>query len=799
MSFKKNVLEIINVTLNKGKKEDSFLISNLNFSLMDSKTHTVYFKNSVEKRAFISLFTNDNISYSGLIKINGKIHNPLNSSLSDSFSFHDLNIFNNANPKTRVIEIIEKEVLKNQYDIITKIIETNNKYDKNIKMLKISGYKRIELSYYRALNILIKKAINHIEKLTNQLKSSQRNVDELIIIYDDFILSHVKYLKNRINLLIDRNIMLIELYKKKFTEKIDEKRNISIQKKAKQLIEKTNIFETYDKSLEKIKKQTSSFVFDEKSENIKKNIARVFAKNVFDSIIFEFEYKYKYYSNEIKKIENKKKTAIDFLNLFSKKILTFEFLKIFKKNMIGLSSLSKENIELFYREFERKYLEYVMFLEKENIFNNEEIKNVRKLKRMIINYVKKDVKKELKLIMNKYNNLLNQSTNQDNTGTHNTTYQKGYIDKNDRNEIKSNIESIKIEYQDLWDEIDWENKLAFYQMNDNLNVINQSIEDEKKIYENRKKFYNKLIFDFIDFKNAISQNIYFETSSKQRKFKDHNFFNEASKFETIYKFVANDSKILENLFFKNKTKISRYTQDNEIIVISRYSIFKSSKNIDISIFDYLKRSGKIDNILKNVFFLIIGLLDGKKITIYENLFSNLNYNDSLEFLKIYNILTMNSNKKWILIESNILHAKDAADEISIIDKSKQIEFGKTANIFENPIYDVSLEAFGLKPTGFRPTPDSFNKFIDYHYGYDYYEINDKHVIYGNVNQIYDWSKVIPNKTEMTISTEELNNLKNKISFDEISNTKQRDYSIANESNDNSTIFNSREFLIIDVE
>ena len=90
-----------------------------------------------------------------------------------------------------------------------------------------------------------------------------------------------------------------------------------------------------------------------------------------------------------------------------------------------------------------------MFLEKENIFNNEEIKNVRKLKRMIINYVKKDVKKELKLIMNKYNNLLNQSTNQDNTCTHNTTYQKGYIDKNDRNEIKSNIESIKIEYQDL--------------------------------------------------------------------------------------------------------------------------------------------------------------------------------------------------------------------------------------------------------------------------------------------------------------------------------------------------------------
>ncbi len=76
-------------------------------------------------------------------------------------------------------------------------------------------------------------------------------------------------------------------------------------------------------------------------------------------------------------------------------------------------------------------------------------------------------------------------------------------------------------------------------------------------------------------------------------------------------------------------------------------------------------------------------------------------------------------------------------------------------------------------------------------------MKDGHIIYGNINQIYDWSKVIPNKTEMTISTEELNNLKNKIAFDEISNTKQKDYSTTNESND-SSIFNSQEFLIIDV-
>ncbi len=793
MDFKKNNLEIINVTLNKNKREDSFLISNLNLSFNDSKTQALYFKNSIEKQAFISLFTNNNISYSGLIKINGKIHNPLSSNLSDNFSFHDLNIFNNINPKTRVIEIVEKEVLKNQYDIITKIIETNNKDNKNIKMLKISGYKRIELSYYRAVNILIKKAINHIEALTNQLKINQKNTDELILIYDDFILFHVKYLKNRINLLIDRNIMLIDLYKKKFKEKIDDKKNINIQKKAKQLIEKTNNFEIYDKSLEKIKKQTSIIVFNEEFENLKKNIARVFAKNVFDSIIFEFEYKYNHYSSEIKKIDNKKKQSIDFLILFSKKIIALEFLKIFKKNMTFLSLLSKKNIELFYKEFKRKYLESIMFLEKENTLNYEEIKTVRKLKRMIINYTKK----ELKLIINKYTNLLNQSTINNDINIQNNSYQKGYLDKDERNTIESNIESIKIEYQDLWDEIDWENKLAFYQMNDDLNTINQSIENEKKIYSNRKKFYNKLIFDFIDFKNVISQNTYFETTLKKQKFKDHNFFNESSKFETIYKFVANDSKTLENLFFKNKTKISHHTQDNEIIIISRYSIFKSSKNIDISIFDYLKRLGKIDNILKNIFFLVIGLLDGKKITIYENLFSNLNYNDSLTFLKTYNILTANSNKKWILIESNILNAKDAAEQISIIDKSKQIEFGKTLNIFENPIYDVSLEAFGLKPTGFRPTPDSFNKFIDYRYGYDYYEMKDGHIIYGNINQIYDWSKVIPNKTEMTISTEELNNLKNKIAFDEISNTKQKDYSTTDESND-SSIFNSQEFLIIDV-
>ncbi len=794
MDFQKNNLELTNVTVNKNKKDDSFLISNLTFSLVDSKTHAFYFNNSIEKQAFISLFTNSDTSYSGQIKIIGKIHNQLLTKLSDDFGFHNLNIFDNVNPKTRVIEIIEKEVLKNQYDAINKIIDTNNKYEKNTKMLKISRYKKIELSYYRAINILIKKAVNHVEKLINELKINQKNSDQLIVIYEEFILSHIKYLKNRINLLIDRNIMLIDLYKKKFNEKIDEKRNANIQKKAKELIDKTNIFESYDKSLEKIKKQTSNVVFNDKFENIKKNIARTFAKNIFDSIIYEFEYKYEYYSEEIKKINRKGKNSVNYLNLFSKKIITLDFLKIFKKNMINIYHLSKENIELFTKEFEKKYIESIMILEKENIFNWEEIKNTRKLKRIINNYTKKEVK----LIIEKYKNLLDLDKNEPPKREQNHVLPKQYIDKNDKNEILSNIESIKIEYQDLWDEIDWENKLTLYQMNDNLNIINQSIDDEKKIYKNRKNFYNKLLFDFLDFKNVISQNLVLDSSLKKNKFNDQNFLNESSKFETIYNFVSNDSKILENLFYKNKSKISRHIQDNEIIVISRYSIFKSSKNIKISIFDYLKRFGKIDNILKNIFFLIIGLLDGKKITIFENLFSNLNYNDSITFLKTYETLTSNSNKKWILIESNILSAKDAADEISIIDKSKQIEFGKSSDIFKNPIYDISLEAFGLKQTSLRQTPESFNKFIDYHYGYDYYEVEKGHIVYGNVNQIYDWTKIIPNKTDMTVSIEELNNLKNKIAFEEISSNKLKDEINKIEKEDVS-IFNSQEFLIIDVE
>ncbi|MBD5423429.1 MAG: hypothetical protein HDR43_02950 [Mycoplasma sp.] len=791
MNKQKNVFEMIDITISEDKNEGPFLISNLNVKLDENKTYAFYFKNEIEKNAFVSLFSGETIEYNGIIKINDKIHNSLTSNINNDISFHNINLFDNVDPKIRVIEVIEKEIIKYKLDSIIESININNKYEKNIKLLKLFRYKKVELSYYRTINILIKKAIQQLESLNEELRLNEKNNQELLEMYEYFIYSHIKYLKSRINLVIDRNIMIVDLYNKKFDKKIDEDKENEFNERAKDLIDKTEVFEIYDKSLTKIKKQTSHFINDVNIKSEIKDRDISFNKNVVNSMLIELKFKKDFYSNSLKKINKNKRNSREFLNFFVKKIILNELIKIVKKDSLKLLNLKNKEIMSFLNEMKKIYNETLMIFEKDIISNQKDIQNTKKLKLMTIDYTNK----EFSMIANKYiSNINNQKNdNKDQIKIKNKLYERDH-----KNEIISNVESIKIEYQDLLDEIDWENKSIFYQLNDDLNIVFKSITKEYEEYKNNKLTYNNLLTNFLTLKNSALDKVKFDSIYKRDKLHDKVFINESLKFETIYKFVSNDTNILESLFSKTKIKLSKNIISPEIISITRYLIFKSSKNINISIFDFLKRTGKINNLLRNTFFLIIGLMDGRHVTMYENLFSNLNYNDYKNFLNLYKKCVVSSNKKWILIESNILSAKDAADEVSIIDNSKQIEFGKTEAIFNNPIYDVTIEAFGLKTTDSRETPILFNNYLDFVVGYDYYEISPEHYLYGNIDKIYRWTKVVPNKMSKTVSDEELNNLKNKIAFDKISNKKKKE--IKDNKNNNKSIseFDTQEFLIVDV-
>lgn len=794
---KNRKIEASNIIIKRDYKDNNFLISNLSFKLEESKTKAFYFKSKLEKKAFISLFTNSNIIYSGLFKINDVLCTPLNVRLIENAAFHKMNLFDDVDPKTRVIEVIEKEVIKYKLKSVTDKINENNQHDKNIKLLKIYKYRKIQLSYFKTINILIKKSINHIEWLINEIQNHNIDNQRFLDIYKDFFYSHINYLKNRVNLVIDWNIKAIDLYYQKFDKDIkNNDKKIDLQKKIKDLLKRIENFESYDKSLIKLKKQIHKHLYTFKNEVPKNNNFKKinFNKLIVSYILMELDYKDEIYKEKIKSIKKNNDNQNEYVSAYLRRTITNKFSDVIKKNSLKIINFNEKIIESFLEDYSKKYSEIIRYFEKDE---DDNIKNASflKMKKIIGDFIDK----ELAIIINKY------ATYQDITLSE-TQPQKLVF----KSEIESNIHSIRIEFQNLLDEIEWENESVFFQLNDDIKELINLIDSEStKCTENQNK-YNELVSYFNDLKNQIKQQnnyvIEFVNHSEnpndldKKSLNDEIFEEEISKFETIYKFIFNDTEILKTLFTKPKITISKTLKNREIIfVISRYIILKKCKDIKISIFQLLRRIGKIDDVLKNTFFLILGLFDDKKITIYDNLFSNLSFNNSKIFSNIYKEVVSNSKKSWILIESNILNCLDAIDNISIIDKSKQIEYGETELIFKKPIYDVTREAFGMGTTGERPTPESFAKNIDYDLGYDQYEIRQGHYIYGNINKIYEWTKIIPQESTQTISNKEINDLKNKIDFERISKKTRKQTKTQNVKNkENDERINSEEYLIIDV-
>lgn len=796
MSLSKNKkIEASNIIIKGDYRDDNFLISNLSFKLEKSKTQAFYFKSKFEKRAFISLFTNSNIIYSGLFKINDILCTPSNVKLIENSAFHKMNLFDDVDPKTRVIEVIEKEVVKYKLKSVTDKINENNQHDKNIKLLKIYKYRKIQLSYFKTINILIKKSINHIEWLTTEIQKHRNDNQKFLDIYKDFFYSHINYLKNRVNLVIDWNIKAIDLYYQKLDKDIDKK--IDLKEKVKDLLKRIENFESYDKSLIKLKKQIHRHLSTLKNETPKNNNFKKinFNKIIVSYILMELDYKDEIYKDKIKSIKKNTDNQKEHISAYLRKAITNKFSEVIKKNSFKINNFDEKIIESFLEDYSKKYSEIIRYFEKDE---EDNIKNTSflKMKKIISDFIDK----ELGTIINKY------ATYQDITLSE--TEPRKLVFKS---EIESNIHSIRIEFQNLLDEIEWENESVFFQLNDDIKELINLIDNEStKCTENQNK-YNELVSHFNEVKDQIKQQnnyvIEFPNHSKnpndldKKNLNDEILEEEISKFETIYKFIFNDTEILKSLFTKSKITISKNLKNKEIIfVISRYIILKKCKDIRISIFQLLKRVGKIDDVLKNTFFLIVGLFNDKKITIYDNLFSNLSFSNSKIFSNIYKEVVSNSRKTWILIESNILNCLDAIDNVSIIDKSKQIEYGETELIFKKPVYDVTREAFGMEPTGERPTPESFAKNIDYDLGYDQYEIRPGHYIYGNINKIYEWTKIFPQESSQTISNKEINDLKNKIHFERISKKTRKQtktQNIKTKGNYEEQI-NSEEYLIVDV-
>lgn len=776
-STKNKDLKAIHITL-KNSLSNDLLISNLNFVLDINESFGFYFKENKSKEAFISLFQEKNKKFSGMFFWNNNIYSKSFFDITEKTSIYTNSSFDTSSKEQRAIEIIERKIYESLKNDILNVIKNNNKNEKHIKILKILKYKNIEIDYIKRINDKVENSIYQINKLLSKLNQAikNRNKQYVINIYNELIKCHSIYLKNRIELLIKKNISIIDLYLLNYNNEnfYFSKKNIY---KSKILLELLNKINNPDEDLQNFKQKFQLLLKNEtknKNYNINKYQNEKNNKKIIKKIFLDLNYKFNIYKSKIKEFRNDNK-EYSIYNERIKNNITFK--KIFYKKRKEIKKIINLNESFIYKKSFDLYKNVLMNLEE--YLNDKSEKN--KIKKIVID--------EINLFIN---NLHEQEikTNQKN--------ENHFIDEKFDNkkteDIFINIEDLKSKSQDLIDEIDWEKKKIFINTNEKLKDISAIENTKNEKYLTNKNIYNNLVNTFLEIKNKFLENENDENIKKSLE--SSIFINESLKLEIIYKFISQDSKTIENLFLKNiNINILKNKDTYETFIISRYITLKTCLKFEISIFDLLTRNKKIDALLKNTIILILAHLDKKEIIIFDNFFSDINKNIINKISLIYNKITKNSNKVWILLENRLDKIYKFTKKSFIIDKSRQIEFGLTTSLIENPIYSATIESVGYDVSNFkeRSTPQIFNKIIDYNKNYDYYEYENSHYIYGNLDMLYNWTNIVPEQSKYTLNLDNLKRFKNKVQFDNSQKKVKKTYF------KNVDLLESKEFLIIDVK
>ncbi|MBR2998866.1 MAG: hypothetical protein IKF44_00520 [Mycoplasmataceae bacterium] len=773
MYNKKTQLEAINLAVKSFARNKIFNLFDVNFELRRNETLGIFFEEKDSKESFLSIFQNINFKYMGLLFLDSNLarleKNP------HSFSkVHFDNIFDNVNPNKRIFEILEKKVLDSQFNSILEVIKRNNKLEKQLKILKFYKYKKLEYSYTKSVNILTTNAIKFLVQHMEKFKKAIANKEPIDKLYEIFIHSRIKYLKGRINLIVDRNILFMNLYFKELKRKIlDDK--YFYEKSKKKIVSKIKEVDLYDKKLLKFKKDFL-YSFNENNDVF---FDTKFQKYVFSLLIKEIRIKSHLYN---KKMKDEKKHNKNYWLYYKHKLTSTEFIKVLKKESPNLVYLTKEESIEFYKELKKCYIKLLI---------NQENSSILKTKSFIKKSLSYYIDNELFLIIEKYKEI-----SENKKELFRKQILKNKLDKkikgSKNNDLISNVWNLKNEIQDLNDDIEWRKKTFFYNLSENLAQIISLINEELNEYKKNKGIYNDLIVEFLNLKNKyINENEITLTEKLSNEF----FEEETSKFENIYRFIRSDSYLLEKIFTKFSLK-NKNNNLNEVSTISKYLILKNSKKFDLTIFDLLKKIGKSSLFLKKNVMLLMAYLDGKEISILNGMFSKLEKEEKDKLISIYKKVSSSSNKSWILIEDNLEQIKNALDNVVIISNSRQIESGSAFEISTNPLYNATRKAFGLKPINGRETPKKFYNIINYSYDYDSYKVGKNHLIYGDLEEIYNWSQSMPEETFWTNFPEKFDHVQNKIVFKNINKKNKTNIFMNDHNNFDDSI--SKEYLIVDV-
>lgn len=373
-----------------------------------------------------------------------------------------------------------------------------------------------------------------------------------------------------------------------------------------------------------------------------------------------------------------------------------------------------------------------------------------------------------------------------------------YINKSANFELLLNEKIVNLQIQ-----IDLEvkemkfnqNKIKFVTEND-INEAKKEYQDLQSKYEEERKKYSKKMQERITSyeKKTIELNdklmsIRAETAKLNEEFnKKHQEFLNGLKNHLFYKgeskkYINNQISIYENKLRIKEETLQSFNSEKHNLEKDLYKL-KHLLGIENSLLSkiYIKKilmNEKIYKSLEDVGLLrqfawryphefsggqrqriVIAraLISNPKIIIADEPIASLDVSIQAQVVNILKELCEKKNVSLIFIAHDLSMVEYIADKILIMHLGKIVEFGETKEIYENPLHPYTINLFKSVPK----ISNANNKFESSNFKLtyldeqankgeyiDFFELNEKHIIYSTIDQFKKWTNNDPKVSEYT--------------------------------------------------
>lgn len=768
------------------KKNIFPIISKVFFKVKENETVSFVFDDIREQNSLLNIFKGDDLKFSGFFEYKNEIFfSKSKKNITDIIDVVDGDYFTQQKQKTKTISLLENHQLYNSF--VKSNIKLINKHNIFVELHKndiMYFSQKIILDTLKEINDISTHLMNNLndlcEKISFDITEHHFNInDETSTLLNKTINKYEEYLNHKSKLLYNRNKKLVNF----FLYGADNEKTkyfLSLENKLKELHKEIHSFK------KKKNKNRKILDFISKIENIKTNKNVTLSKLNVKKHEFNF-YRKKYKNYSIK--SNNFKTRMLYLYKYYVNSFFFNFIK---QNSRYIAFLNENQMKNFMSELNIQYS--LIIFEFDTFLNSFEDKKNKK------DLIKNKIRSIFALDIHSYRTMSKQNyeelTRTDQTNVLITNQEN---DLYKTNNLTNKKDLKKMEYREMYDEYQWIKSNSILIMNQEILKIKDEIKKEEEQYFFLKREINNKINILFKTKQKIlkhhnhEENLKIDENNNSNKENLNNNQKIHHKYEKLCLSLEDD---LDEIVYFLRNKIKKTEEKKYKIILYKYHLYKIAVLCEFDIFNLTMSYNEISNLNKAKFCLMKAIVSKKQILVFNNLLKLLSRIEKQEFIKVYKKVVEKTKRHWIQLTSNFSDIKNISNWVNIIKYSKNIEFGKIEEIKNKPIYDHTSQIVNNESLLDRKVNPIIKLDVNLiKYKYDFYKVGPNHYVYANINEIYEWTKKVPNKCFFTNIPFEIEDLKNRINAKKIINKKIKPENNYKEKEESVIIDVTKEFKI----